>query len=239
MNRIEFLKRASGVLAVALLDGLESVLVGNTVFAKEKDSSIHQLHGLDSKEIHLVLFKPKLNDFNTSDEVIGIIEQLAGYPGYWHIEVLYGGKAFGCRPPKCEELTINKFVQRFNGYEVDIRLFNPKDYLNSFSEEAQKRIKEGNFKKQIQRAIDYFERDWADKNYDLFYKNCTDLVFDLSIALGVRKPLIKLDKIDDLKQNEELMTYIASQGISIPRREYLIFPGSYSNLGRFVKSINL
>ena len=41
--------------------------------------------------------------------------------------------------------------------------FNPNDYINSFSEEAQKDIKEGNFKKHIQRATEHFEREWSGK----------------------------------------------------------------------------
>lgn len=239
MDRREFLKRAGGVLAVTLLGGLENLLVGNTALAEGKKFGTHPLNALNPEEIHLALFKPKTNDLDTSDEVIGKIEQFAGYHGYWHIEVLYDGKAFGCRPPKCEKLTLGGFVQRFGGYEVDIRRFNPNDYLSSFSEEAQKDIRKGNFKKHLQRATEFFEEKWAGQSYDLFYKNCTDLVFDLSIALGVRKPLIKVDKVEDLKQNKELMRYIASQGISVPQREYIIFPGAYSNLGKFVKSIKV
>lgn len=239
MERREFLKYAGSGLAVALLGGLETALVGTTAQAGGKKFSAHPLHSLNPKEIHLALFKPKTGDFDNSDEVIGKIEQFAGYSGYWHIEVLYDKNAFGCRPPKCEKLTIDQFIQRFRGYKVDIRRFNPHDYLSSFSEEAQKNIKEGHFERQIQKALEHFERKWIGQSYDLFYKNCTDLVFDLSITLGVRKALIKVDKVEDLKQNKALMDYIASQGISIPNREYIIFPGAYSRLGKFVKSITI
>lgn len=239
MDRREFLNRTGGVLAVTLLGGLENVLVGNTALAERKKFSTHPLYALNPEEIHLALFKPKTDDFDSSDEVIGKIEQFAGYHGYWHIEVLYDGKAYGCRPPKCEKLTLDGFVQRFSGYGVDIRRFNPTDYLSSFSEETQKDIKEGNFKKHIQEATKLFEMKWAGQSYNLFYKNCTDMVFDLSIALGVRKPLIKVDKVKDLKQNKALMDYIASQGISVPQREYIIFPGAYSNLGKFVMPITV
>ncbi len=194
MDRRGFLKAVGGVSAITLLGGLESALSENRALANGKKFGTHSLQGLNPDEIHLVLFKPKTSDFDSSDEVIGKIEQFAGYPGYWHIEVLYDGKAFGCRPPKCEELTLSEFAQRFKGYEVDLRQFNPNDYLSSFSEEAQKDIKEGNFRKHLDRATKQFKDKWDGESYDLFYKNCTDLVYDLSIALGVRKQLIKVDE---------------------------------------------
>src|SRR3990167_2614486 len=85
------------------------------------------------------------------------LSKLVGFSGdYGHIEVVRDGKSYGCRPPKCSEISLTDLERKFPDSKFEVReveiLGNP------------------------EKATRWFRSNLEDQAYDLFYRNCTDVV---------------------------------------------------------------
>src|SRR3989338_218203 len=144
------------------------------------------------------------------------LSKLVGFSGdYGHIEVVRDGKSYGCRPPKCSEISLTDLERKFPDSKFEVReveiLGNP------------------------EKATRWFRSNLEDQAYDLFYRNCTDVVVWMYDASGDRTRRIDPINVNrTYATNEPLRRFMAEYGISKPNRAEVFFPDQFTQVGKLV-----
>ncbi|MFA6530451.1 MAG: hypothetical protein WCT31_01880, partial [Candidatus Micrarchaeia archaeon] len=110
------------------------------------------LHRLDANKTYLVLISKYWD--------IMRISAAAGFSGHFgHIELIHNGQVFGCRPPKCAEISIDTLEKIFAGIAYEIR-------------EVSVTGNQSN-------AVDWFRAKVEGTPYGLYANNCTSVLMVL------------------------------------------------------------
>jgi len=82
-----------------------------------------------------------------------------------------------------------------------------------------------------QRAINYFMEVFSGQPYSYYYTNCTDVPWKLSIEYGIIRLFVKRKKVTDLLNDKEVIRFMEKNNMSIPEREYVLFPEEFKKVG--------
>ncbi len=144
------------------------------------------------------------------------LSKLAGFSGeYGHIEAVRNGMIYGCRPPKCSQISLSELEQKFSGHKFELRAVDST----------------GDPKK----AVQWFARNLEGRAYDLLYRNCTDAVVGMYHAAGDRiRPLRPVEVDRTYAANAPLREFMAQQGIAKPERSTVFFPDQFTQVGKLM-----
>lgn len=152
------------------------------------------------------------------DNFITEVSRLVGFEGrYWHIEVVYNSQVYGCRPPVCSEISVSELSKKFKGNKATIRRFDDFDNPNG--------------------AITWFRVSEQGKAYDLFDKNCTNLVWELSRQGGVKKSLVRWTKTEEALLIPGVSELLVKNQMAPPKRIYILFPDAFTEVGEKVTRV--
>ncbi len=154
------------------------------------------------------------------------LSALVGFSGeYGHIEFVRAGRAYGCRPPRCAEISLTELERRFSGRKFAVREVERGDYQTNEHQTKDNQTK----------AIRWFKQNLEGKVYDLLYRNCTDAVIGMYEAAGQRARSLNPVEVErTYATNEPLRRFMAEQKIPKPKRAGVYFPDQFTALGKYV-----
>lgn len=173
----------------------------------------------NNQGVYLLLFRE--NNWITD------LAKLVGKPGnFWHVELVYNGYAYGCRPPKCEKISTEELRKRFSGHHVQIR------ELDEFVS--------------IDSGIALFMEERNNAQFDVFYNNCTDAIWFMGGRFanghisGFTRPIVlEWTNVETAVENPKVRNYLTQNKIPIPHRKEILFPDEFEKLGEFVGETQL
>jgi len=144
------------------------------------------------------------------------LSKLAGFSdNYGHIELVRDERAYGCRPPQCSEMSLADLEKRFPNRKFEVR--------------------EVEIKGNPEKATRWFRSNLEDQAYDLFYRNCTDVVVWMNDASGDRTRRIDPINVNrTYATNEPLRRFMADLGMPKPNRREVFFPDQFTQVGKLV-----
>jgi hypothetical protein len=202
MKRRRFLELAFAGMGAAAFPGLVSAGDGESGLLKK----------IDPKTPHLIL----IDDF----ESVKRISKVLGFSGrFGHIEVLYGGKSFGCRPNQCAEIDANGLSRRFAGADYEVRSFQVDGSVDN--------------------SVRWFRSNLEGRPYDLITRNCTDTVVGMYAASGDKRRIVHpVDVLKAMRQDPEALEIVLAMGDSrvkdLVNKGHIYLPDQFEKVGTYV-----
>ncbi len=131
---------------------------------------------------------------------------------YGHIELVYNGLAYGCRPPSCGAMRLHDLATRFAGKEYTVREMHATNVTS---------------------GLKTFNKHFKGQKYDFLYRNCTDAVYQTLAVSGVPALPDPLSVAVTYAERPALRDFMEANVILLPDRKAILFPDQFLTVGVF------
>ncbi len=145
------------------------------------------------------------------------ITEVVGLEGkYGHIEVIWNNTVYGARPSTCKKLTFPEFIEKYHGFEYEIREITIPGNFNN--------------------ALTFYENEVEGRSYDLYYRSCTSIINDMYESSSGEKIPIESINVEELYNNDNrVREFMEEKGFKIPTTDVWL-PDQFKTFGAFINA---